>query len=364
MAENDEGGLTNSLSEGGALRFRLRESPSVNKDGVAAEEGADDDLNNPDAPNYVGATGMSWFPGYAIDVETGERLNIMFGEDSWLVGENGNDMLWNPTSEYGDNIFKMTGGASGQPYFGGKHYIYIVGHNESSDVVSMGGNNYTLKMPAYDEGRTIYEELKQIRPGSTLPVNRQKVIEKLVWRHCAWASIPMTTPESEFLTYDDMPDNDVTIKLRISNPYYVNIKDAAVENPENDNYPMFKFSTHSLSSVKGNASGYGTTALDKINVVPNPYYGASEYEQTQLDNIVKITNLPERCIVSIYNANGGLIRRFDKDNSDSFITWDLKNQYGVTIASGMYIIHIKSPDLGEKVVKWFGSLRPVDLNAF
>jgi len=364
MAENDEGGLTNSLSEGGALRFRLRESPSVNKDGVAAEEGADDDLNNPDASNYIGATGMGWFPGYAIDVETGERLNIMFGEDSWLVGENGNDMLWNPTSEYGDNIFKMTGGSSGQPYFGGKHYIYIVGHNESSDVVSMGGNNYTLKMPAYDEGRTIYEELKQIRPGSTLPVNRQKVIEKLVWRHCAWASIPMTTPESEFLTYDDMPDNDVTIKLRISNPYYVNIKDAAVENPENDNYPMFKFSTHSLSSVKGNASGYGTTALDKINVVPNPYYGASEYEQTQLDNIVKITNLPERCIVSIYNANGGLIRRFDKDNSDSFITWDLKNQYGVTIASGMYIIHIKSPDLGEKVVKWFGSLRPVDLNAF
>jgi hypothetical protein len=192
----------------------------------------------------------------------------------------------------------------------------------------------------------------------------QRIIEQLVWKHCAWTAIPMTTPKSEYFSYNDMTDNDVTIKLRISNPYYVNIKDAAVENPENGNYPTFKFSTHSLSSVKGNTSGYGTTALDKINVVPNPYYGASEYEQTQLDNIVKITNLPERCIVSIYNTNGGLIRRFDKDNSDSFITWDLKNQHGVSIASGMYIIHIKSPELGEKVVKWFGSLRPVDLNAF
>ena len=26
--------------------------------------------------------GMGWFPGYAIDVETGQRLNIFFGENS------------------------------------------------------------------------------------------------------------------------------------------------------------------------------------------------------------------------------------------------------------------------------------------
>ena len=42
--------------------------------------------------------GMGWFPGYAIDIETGERLNIVFAEDSWLTSDNGNDMLWNPTS--------------------------------------------------------------------------------------------------------------------------------------------------------------------------------------------------------------------------------------------------------------------------
>ena len=28
-----------------------------------------------------------------INLETGERLNIVFGEDSWLVGQNGRDML-------------------------------------------------------------------------------------------------------------------------------------------------------------------------------------------------------------------------------------------------------------------------------
>ena len=40
---------------------------------------------------------MGWFPRYAIDIETGERLNIIFAEDSWQKepGLNGDDMKWN-----------------------------------------------------------------------------------------------------------------------------------------------------------------------------------------------------------------------------------------------------------------------------
>ena len=41
---------------------------------------------------------------YAINVETGERLNIIFGEDSWLAGDNGNDMIFNPTSRIITNL--------------------------------------------------------------------------------------------------------------------------------------------------------------------------------------------------------------------------------------------------------------------
>lgn len=341
MAENDDDN-TNSLSEGGALRFQLRAAPSKNKDGESAEVGADDNLSDPNAPNYIGATGMSWFPGYAIDVQTGERLNIMFGEDSWLVGENGNDMLWNPTSTI------VSSGFAQQPTFGGKHYIYIVGHNE-------GASN---TMPAYDEGRHIYEMLD---PDQQLTDIKSKMAQ--VWKHAVWTAIPLTEPGFEFITYDDMPDNDYHMKVRIANPYLIGIGDMAVENPMNENYPAFTFSTTALSSQR-NFTEFGTEALEDINVVPNPYYGYSQYEQTQLDNYVKITNLPERCIISIYTPNGNLVRKFDKDNSQSYVTWDLKNDYGISISSGMYIIHINAPGLGEKVVKWLGSLRPIDLNSF
>jgi hypothetical protein len=39
----------------------------------------------------------------------------------------------------------------------------------------------------------------------------------------------------------------------------------------------------------------------------------------------------------------------------------LKNEYGITVASGVYIIHIDAPGIGEKVLKWFGAMRPMDL---
>jgi len=363
MAENDKGDRTNSLSVNGALRFRLRESPSINKEGNYAKENDADDTINIDAPNYIGATGMGWFPGYAIDIETGERLNMMFGEDSWLVGENGNDMIWNPTSKYGDIIFMGSGGADGIPYFGGKHYIYIVGHNEKSITIN-AGMPYTLPMPAYDEGKTLYNAFKKIRPNSGISLGVKRVIEELIWKHCAWTAIPIVKPKFEFWDYNSMPKNDITIKLRVSNPYFKNIANDSVKKPINNSFPLYYFNTHKLFTKKGNQSGFGTQALEKVNIVPNPYFGSSEYETNQLDNTVKIINLPDRCTISIYTPNGNLVRRFNKDNTNSFIVWDLKNQHGVPIASGMYIIHIKSADLGEKVIKWFGSLRPVDLNSF
>ena len=62
---------------------------------------------------------------------------------------------------------------------------------------------------------------------------------------------------------------------------------------------------------------------------------------------------------------GSLIRTFTKDDqSITSVDWDLKNHKGVPIASGVYILHINVPGVGDKVIKWFGSLRPPDLTNF
>ena len=113
--------------------------------------------------------------------------------------------------------------------------------------------------------------------------------------------------------------------------------------------------------------------MDKINVVPNPYYGYSSYETNQLDNRIKITNLPKRATISVFTVSGTLVKKIKKDDNISSVDWDLKNDFGIPIASGLYIIHVRGflwdSLKGEyvekdKVIKWFGALRPIDLDTF
>ncbi|MDZ7848011.1 MAG: hypothetical protein U5L96_15370 [Owenweeksia sp.] len=79
-----------------------------------------------------------------------------------------------------------------------------------------------------------------------------------------------------------------------------------------------------------------SNVLDLVKVVPNPYYGTSEYEDSQLDNIWRCANLPDECTISIFIANGTLVG-IDKDNSLSFVEWDLKNDFDVPIAGGISV---------------------------
>jgi hypothetical protein len=127
---------------------------------------------------------------------------------------------------------------------------------------------------------------------------------------------------------------------------------------------MYSFSTYDLATVY-NDNTTAKTALDLVNIVPNPYYAYSYYETSQLDSRVLITNLPDKCTITIYSMNGDVIRQFSKDNNIiTFEEWDLKNFAGIPIASGIYLIHVEAPGIGERVIKWFGTMRPTDLNAF
>lgn len=322
-----ETGEDQNLSEGGAQKMYLRKSPSKDRNGNTG--------TNEATANGTQPTGMSYFPGYAINVETGERLNMAFGEDSWLVGENGRDMLWNPTGNFFSSL--------GEVLFGGKHFLYVFGHN----------SDQAEAVPAYDGANYIYDAMNS---------NNSARIRR-VYADAMWVSIPMVAPDYSFTNPEDIP-TDATVKIRVQRPYnrYFAATTGAA-NPLNDNYPMYTFETYDLATEK-NVTNVATSALDLIRAVPNPYYAYSAYETDQLDNRIKITNLPEECTVSIFTVNGTLVRRFKKDDSITFLEWDLKNYAGIPIAGGVYIIHINAQGIGEKTIKWFGTLRPVDLNAF
>jgi len=133
--------------------------------------------------------------------------------------------------------------------------------------------------------------------------------------------------------------------------------------PQNEFSPMYRFSTDDIVAEIGNHTT-AVNALDMINVVPNPYYAFSTYETSQLDNRMKITNLPERATISIFTISGTLVRQLKKNDQMTSIDWDLKNTFGIPVASGLYVIHVDAKGVGEKVLKWFGVMRPIDLDTF
>ena len=357
-------------------KLGLRAGASVDKNGIpfSGDINNTSASNNPNDPNYIANTGMGWFPGYAINVETGERLNIMFGEDSWLI--NGNDMIWNPTSD----LTNPTGQASLQQgsgcvgcapedctpqnpclplWAGGKHYIYIMGHNGDEDL-AYTNNNDTLNawgdVPAYDAG----EHIRKSMDGNPSCLQKESIFKDVMW-----VGLPLLHEDFQFNNPSEIP-TDVTVRFRVAKSYSKNYstKQTIALNPLNNNNPMYEFSLDDLATVS-RVDSIAKNELDIINVVPNPYHAFSAYEENQIDQRVKITNLPIKCTISIYTVNGNLVRQFERvDNMITSVDWDLKNSKNVPIASGVYLIHIQAPGIGERVVKWFGVLRPTDLDSF
>jgi len=333
--DGSNGGL-GVATEGNVENLKLRAGESVNRDGNVIGDGS---------------TGMGWFPGYAIDVETGKRLNIFFGENSTYDGSilpeaydnmnpTGRDMLWNPTAQ----TYLPTGGNSVyNVLLGAQHFIYVTDSE-------------------YDQCADLKEKLQ-----STSPITLLSAYEQI-----KWASMPhLRTGFSLNSIADGLIPNDVTIRMRVDNKY-----DVAEGTNINNGHPAYRFKLEGKTAVDASTDAEIDAAMDMINVVPNPYYGYSSYETNQFTNTVKITNLPAKCTVTIYTLDGKFIRQYKRDevelsregnnpgvptnqiNPD--IEWDLENNKGIPVASGVYLIHIDAGEMGERVIKWFGVSRQFD----
>lgn len=326
VVNTGEGTFTNLYGEN---KMDLRQKPSIDQFGNTVS----------------GEVGRSWFPGYAIDVESGKRVNIFFGEDPFVnVDGNTDDMLFNPSdkfiSESGLDII-----------LGGKHNIYVT------------------RIP-YDGGKTWLDSLTFV--GGAPP---SSTTYREVWKNVVWVGRPLLAAGASLLSFEDgLIPTETKLKIRVTRRF-VN----KVTTNENAGFPKYSFTTNGLAATVNNTST-AESALDIINVVPNPYYAYSGYETSPVDNRIKITNLPSNCTISIFSMDGTLVRKYTRavagetssggvlstkaDDLDTSIEWDLKNQKSVPVASGIYLIHVDAGELGERTIKWFGVMRPIDLDTF
>jgi len=92
---------------------------------------------------------------------------------------------------------------------------------------------------------------------------------------------------------------------------------------------------------------------NKIRVVPNPYYGFSEYEVSHRFKVIKFINLPqEPCTIKILNLFGTVLRTINKTGTGTTVDWNLETKYGNIVASGIYLYHIHSPLYGDTFGKF------------
>ncbi|MBS4036012.1 MAG: hypothetical protein KGZ85_16230 [Ignavibacterium sp.] len=132
---------------------------------------------------------------------------------------------------------------------------------------------------------------------------------------------------------------------------------------EVENYPytpedVFEFQTRQAGALTAEEE---KALFDKVTVFPNPLYGfnvATSYSGGAADEpFVTFSNLPPDDItIKVYSLSGQLLRTLGASDRSSlsspFLRWDLLNESGLRVASGMYLAIVSSPKFGEKVLKF------------
>lgn len=263
----------------------LRQSPSVDKNG-----------NEPGDPGYNDAEagkggsqpmGMGWFPGYAVDVETGRRLNMAFCENSTLTNDNGDDMIWNPTERLLDS--------NGDYVLGGQHVIYV-----------FGGEKHN--MPNYDEGDFIYNNLSDETAAGF----------RNVYGNLSWVINPLLKENGSLLA------TKARIKIRTHKKFKEKLLTGL-----NDSRPMFTFDVVPYQFVSNEE--HDPLHRAEINIYPNPTTDQFTVNWKGIN--------PSR--IEVYSINGVLIceKRVSADDQKAEVNLSAEKP-------GIYLVK-----LGEQVKK-------------
>ena len=133
---------------------------------------------------------------------------------------------------------------------------------------------------------------------------------------------------------DAWPDQGTVFRIRSNIP-----------NSTNDFYTFTAPSPSESNTLAKNQ-------VNQINVFPNPYYGVNSEELNKYNRFVTFSHLPKKATIRIFNLAGVLVKTIEKNNQDQFQRWDLANENGLPVASGLYIAYIDMPDVGTtKILK-------------
>jgi len=303
--------------------FDYREHPSIGKDGrYATIDGTKDGAvltnssMNPNDPNYINPQGMGWFPGYAIDIETGKRLNILFGENSSYHGAYqdlfkngeviGDDMIWKPSDQmriedFGSNIMSY--------FMGGQQYIYV------TNTEYYGGQGLHTRFTP----------------------RRNPVTKRLGFQQITWAGFTMLKEGQSLLSYEEgLIPCEVVIQLRVNQKY------AAVPNGPINGMPHYLINIDADAVLTDKVS---SPQLKGVTLSPNPFESIKHSSLT-------LHQLPQNCNIYMFDTKGRILlhRKLDDMIGERLESYSLeldKNR----MVPGIYFLRIHTPIEGVQTLK-------------
>jgi hypothetical protein len=152
----------------------------------------------------------------------------------------------------------------------------------------------------------------------------------------------------------DVSDNETplmwwgTPNMRAANLFAAGDEFEIVPNYVNSLKDEFTFTA--TASTKSTA--LAKVDINLINVFPNPYYGVNTQETSKYARFVTFNHLPATATIRIFNLAGILVRTINHTDGTQFQQWDLNNDSGLPVASGLYIVYIDMPTIGAtKILK-------------
>ncbi len=180
--------------------------------------------------------------------------------------------------------------------------------------------------------------------GAGADHHANEIMARFVWVNWNGGSVSAAADKADYLANvvdQDMPEAGTVLRMVTSKP----LADGDV----------FNISTSDVVATRNDATT-AAEALDLIGISPNPYKGFSAYEVDLTSDKARFTNLPTRASIKVFSLAGTLVKTIEKNSPSASLEWDLTTDEGLPLASGMYLIHVDVPGVGEKVIK-FGFIK-------
>jgi len=254
----------------------------------------------------------------------------------WILDFNG-DGLFN----FGPDDHSVSGG-SNDPFTDGIYWLMPLD-------TSPGEAGYNALVAAHEADGVYPNEnslwaLKDTSPGW----NCKPGFMRMVFAN--WNGGDVTDPTFPANVNAQLPEQGTIFRITMTKP--------------NTSLDRFTFSTVGLEK-SSSAQLANSDIAELANVFPNPYYGINAFEGNRFERYVTFSHLPEKAIIRVFNLAGTLVRVIEKDDPAQFTTWNLKNEDGLPVASGLYIAHLEFPGLSvTKNLKLFIAQEQQFLRAF